>query len=341
MRGFRNRWIGWLVLLVAFLGLGTPIVHGASSQKSYAINVILPSTQMNSQLQYWQLKLPPKTEQTLQTQVINTGKEKITVRVQANNATTSTNAVVIYSSTQKDIYPRAAVSFASLIQGPRTQSVTLDPKQSKIVTFKLKTPSKDYDGVILGGIYTVATVSPADAQIRTEVAYKKSVVLQGKDMNVEPTVKFGQVQPVVQAGKLALALPATNNKAMYADGVTTDLTVTNRTTGKKVFHSAGVDLKFAPNSQWQWTFPIKNLPGGDYHLRLVTAGRILKRQVVNQDFSITGAQTSQMNAYNTSHQDQMKLVWIVIGILVVVLLVATWVYLYYRSRNRAIKRRTK
>lgn len=329
----------WLLSILAVLiGLfsSAVIVHGAATKtpkKAYAVSAVLPPNQVDGALNYWQLSLTPNQTQTLQLQVANIGSEPITVDVYANNGTTDSNPQIIYSQAATSVYPKTATSFASLVVGARKKSVTLAPAAVKVVEFTIRAPAKQFSGMILGGLYSEADVTTTATPIRQKVAYQRSVVLQGSNINTErPKLKFGAVQPVAEAGKLALRLVTSNDAPMYAYALTTDLTVTNRGTKKRVIHTTAQNGKVAPQSRFNWQFPIHNLPAGAYRMTLVVAGNNVARQTITRNFTIEQSQVQALADYSSPNRRNMIIV-IILVILIIILMIAGWVLIYNKGRR--------
>lgn len=334
-----SRWLVAGIMGLFLFSVATP-AFAASSQtpkKAYAINTVLPDNQINQNLKYWDLSLTPKQEETLRLQVVNLGSEKITVTVYANNAVTNNSAVIDYAHTTPTIYPKNAQSFVAMIKGPRKQTVTLDPSATKEVDFKIQAPAKAFDGMILGGLYTKADVTTTKTAIHQWVAYQRSVVLRGKKIDtLRPHLTFGQVVPIVQAAELALRLPTTNKPPMYAQAVTSDLTVTRRSDGKRMAQTSNESQEIAPSSKFNWELPIKKLPAGDYQMRLVVAANNLPRQTVVRNFTIEGSQVRALEDY-TSPKRRNMLIIIILVVMVALLALGSWVLLYQRSKKHGAK----
>ncbi|KRL13372.1 cell surface protein [Schleiferilactobacillus perolens DSM 12744] len=310
-------------------------------KKAYSVTAILPGNQVDKQLNYWQLHLSPKQVQSLQLQVANIGREAITVRVQANNGTTDANPQIIYSQSASTIYPKPATSFASMVIGEREQAVTLAPGAVKILTFRIRAPADHFSGMILGGLYATADVTTTATQVRQIVAYQRSVVLQGKDINqVRPKIQFGAAKPVAEAGRFVLYLATRNTAPMYAYALTNKLTIYRQDTGKRVVHTSGTDGKIAPHSRFNWQFLIPKLAAGSYEMRLVIAGNNVARRTVIRHFTIEPVQVQAVSDYRPTGRRNFGVVLLLI-VLIGVFMVVSWVLIYQRGRRHGQQLRKK
>lgn len=334
----RLNWTGsWIVFLIAVVLLfagSQPVQAASTPKKAYAINAQLPANQVDNALQYWEPRLAPNQEQTLNLQLANIGSQSITITVYANNGTTDSNPQIIYDRTAPAVYPKTAVSFASLVQGPRKKQVTLKPARTTTVSFKIRAPAKQFNGMILGGLYTVADVTTdANATVRSRVGYQRSVVLQGNDINqVKPKLHFGTVKPAVQADNMVLRLATTNSAKMYGEAINTDMQVNRQGDVKRLVHRTSQDGKIAPNSRFDWQFNIHKLPAGNYTMKLVVSGNNVPKQTITRNFTIEGSQVQSVADYLGTNSPGKLTIIIILGILIGILLIGGWVLLYNRAR---------
>ena len=315
-----------------------------NSQRSYAIRALLPNNQIDPQVTYWVLQLKNDQKQELSTQVINTGKKPITVTLEANDGITASNAKIVYDDAKAQLYPKSAVSFSSLVAGPRSKKVTLEPGKVKTVTFVIKAPQDtNYSGIILGGIRSLAQVDSSEKgnlMLHQQVQYYISVVLQGKDMSASPRVTFGsQVTPKVNAGRMILSLPTTNDQMINASQVTTKLVLTDRDGGKEIEKTNQTGLSIAPNSRFNWAFPVKKLAGGNYRMRLTVSGRNLKTQTITRNFSISQVQAKTAAAYGQRPAQLNMGMIVMLIILIILLMIGTWVLIYFFAIDNGRKKR--
>ncbi|WP_415650964.1 WxL protein peptidoglycan domain-containing protein [Schleiferilactobacillus perolens] len=315
----------------------------AKADKAYAIRALLPNNQIDPQVNYWVLQLNPDQRQQLDTQIVNTGRKPITVNVQANDGITADNAKIVYDQKNAQLYPRTTIGFSSLVVGKRAQDVTVEPGHEKTVTFTIKAPPEAYQGIILGGIRTVAKVSDAakgNITLHQQVEYNLSVVLQGQDTNVTPKLSFGsQVTPGVLANKMVLRVPTINAYQINISGIQTEVKVINRGTKKAVVKNIQYGQSIAPNSRFDWTFSVKKLTAGDYQLQLTVFGRNLKKQTITRNFSISNTLVRRVAAYDQKPAQLNMGVIIMLVVLTIVLLVTAWVLIYFYAVDKGRNKR--
>ncbi|MFC6177429.1 WxL protein peptidoglycan domain-containing protein [Companilactobacillus huachuanensis] len=323
-----------LLLLITTLLPFTTTVK-AAPDKSYAIQAILPDNQINKDESYFDLKVTPNKEQTLKVLIANTGSKPITVTAEVNNAYTADSGVIGYDNYNAKLYKAKLPSLTSLVQGKRKQVVKLENGENKTVEFKVKSPSSEYAGIILGGVTTTASVSPTKSKninIKNQVRYVKGVVLRSKDDGVMPDMHLTSAAPKAVAGSTGIAYKLDNTAPVNVNKVSLKAKITN---GSKVTNYSADNLQFAPNSQFNYFIPIKKLDAGTYkaHIELKNENGFSKD--FNYTITVKQRQVDNVNdaAQPKPQSHNKQWIGIIVGIIVLIA-VAVWMYLYYSQRNK-------
>lgn len=323
------------ILLVVATLLPFATVVKAAPDKAYAIQAVLPDNQINKDESYFDLKVKPNGSQDLKVLIANTGSKSITVNTEINNAYTADSGVIGYDKYNAKLYKSKLPSLTSLVEGKRKQKVTLKAGESKTVTFKVKSPSSEYAGIILGGITTTASVSPTKSKninIKNQVRYVKGVVLRSKDDGIMPVMHLTSAAPKAVAGSTGIAYRMDNTEPININKVSLKAKITN---GSKVTNYSADNLQFAPNSQFNYFIPIKNLTAGTYkaHISLKNESGFAKD--FNYTITVKKQQAEAVTSATMPKQESnnKQWLWIILGI-VVLIAVAIWMYLYYSQRNK-------
>ncbi|WP_338217113.1 DUF916 domain-containing protein [Companilactobacillus muriivasis] len=322
-----------LLLITTLLPFATTVK--AAPDKSYAIQAILPDNQVNKDESYFDLKVTPNKEQTLKVLIANTGSKPITVTAEVNNAYTADSGVIGYDKYNTKLYKSKLPSLTSLVEGKRKKVVTLANGENKTVEFKVKSPSSEYAGIILGGVTTTASVSPTKSKninIKNQVRYVKGVVLRSKDDGVMPDMHLTSAAPKAVAGSTGIAYKLDNTAPINVNKVSLKAEITN---GSKVTHYSADNLQFAPNSQFDYFIPIKQLDAGTYkaHISLKNENGFAKE--FNYTITVKQRQVDNVNDAAKPKPQSHNKQWIGIIIGIIVLLgVVVWMYLYYSQRNK-------
>jgi len=322
-----------LLLITTLLPFATTVK--AAPDKSYAIQSILPDNQVNKSASYFDLKVTPNKDQSLKVLIANTGSKPIKVTAEVNNAYTANSGVIGYDKYKAMPYKSKLPSLTSLVVGKRKQVVTLAAGENKTVDFKVKSPSSEYAGIILGGVTTTASVSPTKSKninIKNQVRYVKGVVLRSKDDGVMPDMHLTSAAPKAVAGSTGIAYKLDNIAPINVNKVSLKAEITN---GSKVTNYSANNLQFAPNSQFDYFIPIKKLDAGTYkaHISLKNDNGFAKD--FNYTITIKQREVDNVNDAAAPKVESNNKQWIgiIVGIIVLIA-VAVWMYLYYSQRNK-------
>jgi Bacterial protein of unknown function (DUF916)./Protein of unknown function C-terminal (DUF3324). len=323
----------FLLLVATLLPFATTVK--AAPDKSYAIQAILPDNQVNKDESYFDLKVEPNKDQTLKVLIANTGTKPITVTAEVNNAYTADSGVIGYDKYNAKLYKGKNPSLTSLVEGKRKQVVKLGTGENKTVEFKVKSPSSEYDGIILGGVTTTASVSPTKSKninIKNQVRYVKGVVLRSKDDGVMPDMHLTSAAPKAVAGTTGIAYTMDNTAPINVNKVSLKAKITN---GSKVTNYKADNLQFAPSSQFSYFIPIKKLEAGTYKAYITLKNDSGFEKSFNYNITVKKAQASDVNDAANPKQESNNKQWIgiILGIIVLIAVVV-WMYLYYSQRNK-------
>jgi len=322
-----------LLLMATFLPFATTVK--AAPDKSYAIQAILPDNQVNKDESYFDLKVEPNKEQSLKVLIANTGSKPITVTAEVNNAYTADSGVIGYDKYNAKLYKGQNPSLTSLVDGKRKQVVKLATGENKTVEFKVKSPSSEYTGIILGGVTTTASVSPTKSKninIKNQVRYVKGVVLRSKDDGVMPDMHLTSAAPKAVAGSTGIAYTMDNTAPININKVSLKAEITN---GSQVTNYKADNLQIAPSSQFDYFIPIKKLGSGTYKTHITLKNDSGFSKELNYTITVKQRQADNVNDSATPKPQSNNKQWIgiIIGIIVLIAVVV-WMYLYYSQRNK-------
>lgn len=322
-----------LLLLATILPFATTIK--ADSDKSYAIQAILPNNQINKDESYFDLKVEPNKEQTLKALIANTGSKPITVKAEVNNAYTADSGVIGYDKYDAKPYKSKLPSLTSLVDGKRKQVVKLKTGENKTVEFKVKSPASEYAGIILGGVTTTASVSPTKSKninIKNQVHYVKGVVLRSKDDGVMPDMHLTSAAPKAVAGSTGIAYTMDNTAPININKVSLTAKIKN---GSKTTNYNADNLQIAPNSRFNYFIPIKKLTAGTYKAQITLKNNNGFNKSFNYNITVKQREADNVTEAATPKQQTNNKQWIAIIVGIIVLIaVVVWMYLYYSQRNK-------
>lgn len=332
------------LFLFFLFGLASP-THAANESSSdtgsqannFMVQPILPKSQISKKITYYDLQLEPNQTEKLSIKVINTGSKRSTITVGANNAYTSDNGVIAYDQTQKPLLNNAQPSLATMVQGKRTQKVTLDPGKIETVTFKIKMPAKKYNGIVLGGIQAVGEADKSGKNtIKNRIAYVVGVVLQNSQTHVSPNAKISDAKPMYRNLTQGVQVHMANNRSINISKMRVESHLYLNKKQVKKFTQSG--LQMAPHSSFNYFIPKSNLKPGKYELKMLVTGADGFQKKLSTQFSVSEKEakaTAQPRVVNRSNSNLW--LWITIGVLVVLIIGGLAVWNFYRSANKAGK----
>lgn len=305
----------------------------AAGDKSYSIQSVLPDNQIDKDESYFDLKVEPNKDQTLKIIIFNTGSKSIKVTAEVNNAYTADSATIGYDKYNKSTYKSDLPELSSLVEGSRKQTVNLKAGESKEVSFKVKSPNKEYKGIILGGVTTIANVSPTKSKnlnIQNQVRYVKGVVLRSKDDAVNPDMHLTDAFPKAVSGSKGIAFTMDNTAPININNVKLKSRIKH---GSKTLNYHAKNLQIAPNSKFNYFIPIDDFTAGTYKAKITLTGKNGFKQTFTKTISVSKTDVKEVQKQTEPvRQNNHQWIIILVGIIILVI-VAVWMYLYYSQRN--------
>ncbi|WP_077275810.1 DUF916 and DUF3324 domain-containing protein [Vagococcus penaei] len=332
--------------------VAVPTANFAAEQKdealSFKMNIVPPDSQKDKKTSYFDLKVKPNETLDLKINVSNTGNDKKKIRVTPTNAQTNQNGVIDYSIPGKDYKPDSTLKFpfTSLVDGGE-QTVEIDGGKSKEVTFKVKTPSEAFKGLILGGF--VADLPDVDqknektegVKIVNKFQVVKAVMLRESDEKVAPELKMNDVKPALVGYRTAVTANLQNVEPEMFGKMKVDAEVTKKGSTEVIKKEVKEGLEMAPNSNFDYPIMWNNqrLEPGDYTLKL-TATSGSKTWPFTKDFTISRDESDKLNkdAVDLAEPEGLPIwVYILIGVLILLVIVIIIIVI----RNAKNKKNTK
>ena len=131
-------------------------IIGANSVKandlSFSVTPVIPANQADGVYSYFDLHVEPNTTEHLQIKVVNLSDQSATIAITPTNALTNKNGGIYYTkqTTSENAY-LLDDSFAMATRIHVQNEVSLQPKETKVIPFKVETPAAE-KGVFLGGL---------------------------------------------------------------------------------------------------------------------------------------------------------------------------------------------
>lgn len=301
------------VFLIGFLFCYFPLQTQAAGA-GYGVSPLLPENQLDDAT-YFNLLVTPDNTQELHLQLSNQEDQAKTLKITPATASTSNTGTIQYTTTKAELLNGPVLS--ELLSPPQT--ITLQGKETKIVTFTLTLPKQPFQGILLGSFFIEEvnqdTSSPG---LNNQFAYEIGLMIRESKKLPAPKLSFNNLQ--LKNNDLSIQLA--NQKGRLSVG-----TLKATLVGKEQAFSK--ELQLAPNTDAQIGLPFEELPTGASTLKLTFTTDNGKRFEYQQAI------------YLHNRGDEMKLTklpipwqWIVVGgIFVALLILTTVIFIIKKTRK--------
>lgn len=316
-----------LIGLISVMGLifpGEKLVEASSPD--FSVQAVLPESQTNERVSYFDITLEPKQEEILAVQVTNNSEAEMTLDIGVNTATTNSNGVINYGFSDADPDDTLPINFAEIVELDE-KTITLTANETRTVEAKVVMPEKSFDGILLGGITVSEQVPENENQITNRFSYSLAVVINQTDKEVSPTVDLTQVA-VNQRNRRSVVIGSLQNQAAtILNDVHVEAQVFEKGSDAPLYTETRSDMRMAPNSTLPFGISTgtKPLKAGKYQLKMVvTSGEEEWR--FEKEFTITAKEAKEFNEQAVNLETDRTVVYLAIagGVVVLLLLVIAW-----------------
>ncbi|MBL1229136.1 DUF916 and DUF3324 domain-containing protein [Enterococcus sp. BWB1-3] len=351
-----KRWISLMIGLLYIVGLGgfatsTYAEEGSSDTNAnpagFSYKVMFPENQRDMTIGYFDLRMSPGQQQTVQIELANNGGVEKTVEVSLNGAKTNGNGVIEYGPIAIDNDASLKYDFKDLVKGPET--VTLPPGEVVTLDLAITMPEVSYDGVISGGIQLKEKIDEEARKGQTglinEYAFLIGMMLTETDTEVQPNLELNQVYAGTNNARNTIYVNFSNVEAEYLNALTVEAQITKQGSEDVIYDTKKANMRVAPNSMVD--FPIsmngERMEPGDYHARVVaTAGD--RSWEWDQDFTITDEEADKFNKQDVQLTQEQGINWLLVGLIVgggLVLGGVLFLIVYLNRKKKKKQRKTK
>lgn len=340
-----------LFLLVCFI----PGIKGEAADDE-AVNVVgfnykleYPDNQIGQEKGFFDLLIPPGSEQVVTIVLSNPGKEKIAVDVSLNGAKTNPNGVVEYGTTDIENDASLQFPFEGIVSGP--ESVELASGEIKNLELKVKAPETSFDGLILGGIQlkkanqNEGAGKSAGATVRNEYVYVVGMVLRNKEVDVLPEIQLNKASGSQRNYRNSVMVNLSNTTgSLVKNNMSIETQIMKKGSKEVLFERKQTGMSIAPHSQMDFFVSMngERMVEGDYTAKvLVTINDKKWEETLN--FVITKEEADKYNKRDVGLVQDRGLDWklvayIVGGVLLVVIITFVVVKQVMKKRTQGSKK---
>ncbi|MFL2064213.1 DUF916 and DUF3324 domain-containing protein [Latilactobacillus sakei] len=334
--------IGLLLLLVS----NNPQAVQAMGA-GFTISANVPDNQYNNAVSSFDLVMKPNQTETLAVTLENLENNTKIIKASANTAYTTEAGSEAFDKHRPGRLSQAEYQFSDIFDAPQT--ITLKPKETKTVNFKVTMPANFYSGVLKGALYFKDTKAGATQEtdqkgfsITNYYAMALGVVLrEHPKVHIPADLKLRRIR-VSETNYLhepAILAKLENVKPGTPGAMTINAKVSKHKGSKTLFGYQREGITMATNSSFEYGIPLGDswINPGKYHLHLV-AKSSQKTWVFDRDFEISVNQAMQMNRKNKN----LWWIWLIVLLIIIfIILLITTYYLGYRRRKKQDEKQIK
>lgn len=248
-----------------------------SEQEGFYVKAIFPDNQREEINTYYDLVVEPDRTQEVQLAIVNNTEEFKQFSVTVENCFTNDDISIGYGNLKK-YDPTLTVKLTDLVTVPATAK--LEPHQTKLLTFTIKTPEKPFKGIVLGGIRVTQDSEEHDASGVTNLfSYVLPIEMRMNEVPVKQKLVFKEI--LVKKNEHATELRASLQNPQPA--ILSDLTVTTKVFEEK--EQKPLVEKTVKNRQVA--------PNTSFYPKIDLAGKILRPGTYRVEVSVSGKQLSE------------------------------------------------
>lgn len=212
----------WLIVTLITLFFVIPTVANAEGL-GYSVRAIIPENQINKDLTYFDLLVKPGAKQTLELEITSSSKEPINLEIEPNIATTNQNGELEYSVVPEKNDETLIYPITDLLSGK--QSITLAPKEKKVISFNLKVPKEAFEGKLVGA-FNISEAEEdqikkneqkSDVQISNIMSLGLGIQLRESEEPVKPDLRMNQVRANLFNYRTAITANLQNPRAEFLE----------------------------------------------------------------------------------------------------------------------------
>ncbi|MGM0106759.1 DUF916 and DUF3324 domain-containing protein [Enterococcus sp. AZ197] len=326
-----------IISLLSLIGFSLTGV-ATENQADFSVNAEQSAYQVDKSKTYFDLSLPVNESVPLVIHVTNNSEEAIEVAGELSPATTNINGVVEYGKTQNQLTSSVPFDITKVASFEKEKQ-TIAPKQTVDFVVNVSVPTKDYAGIVAGGITLrdvteEKTSDETKGMFKNKFAYAIALLVHGDKTPVENAVTLKEVTPTQVNSRNVVSAAIENKTANYINKVSIEASVTDASE-KEVLSEKKEDMQIAPSSLFQ--FPIyyekQAMKAGKYTLKMTVRSEKQEWQL-KESFTITEEKATALNKTDVSEKEESRNVqWLVLGLVGIIFLLLIILIVVLRKKR--------
>lgn len=338
----------FLASCLFFITIGyTQITH--AEDVSYAVNPVPTDKQLDTSVSYYDLKLEPNEKTSVTVSVVNNSDKPLTISTNVDRATTNSNGLVEYNNSKnfENVNLTYDISKLITISDP---TFKIPAQGHKDVTYTIEAPSKNFDGVLVGGINFIEkeeqdkeedSQKKAGMAIKNRYAYSVAIILHGEKELPNNDVSTGKIKVEQLNGRNNIYFPIKNNSARFLNKTNVSAKVYEKGSDKKtpIYGEDKKDAQVAPNSIYKFQIGTneEKLKAGKYTIIMEVSSKEQKWKF-SQVFEITSDKAKKLNETAViKEKDYSFFIYLGIGVAFLILVLTIVLIIYVRRKNKQIE----
>lgn len=335
----KSLWSGLLALLLVMV-IG--FYHQSSAEAgelNISVKPIFPDNQVNKNLKYYDLLVMPGQKQTIELEVTNVADHDVTVLITPTIATTSGNGMIDYRDLKAPVNATLKTPFTEIAK--MTEKQVLKAQEVKKVPIEISVPQEPFNGMILGGLYIRQQDDQAGEEekeeeeegkieIKNSFSYELTVKLSENEEEVKPELELLDGRGARYNGENVMQGNLQNPQPDILANLKVEARVYKKGGKVPLYKNASAKVNMAPNSNFYYSVPLKELKDGVEKNVAFTPGKYEFEVLASneqgewklrKEFEITKDVADALNNEATEELEYPINWWLWIGVGVAVLLV--------------------
>lgn len=307
-----------------------------ASNLSFTVDPVIPENQIDKTKTYFDLKFVKNTQETIKVNIYNNSEKDLVIEPSVKTATTNLNGVVEYGDSLTG--PNKSIPYKTEnIVHSIEKEITIPKKSFKEVQFLIKMPSKEFKGILAGGITfqekekKESTKEISGMAVENKFAYVLAVVIHGNDQNISKELKLKKVSSGQVNYQNVINLSLENPQSRYINQMSINAKVTRKGHKKILYTSYKDKMQMAPDSNFNYPIYLdgKGLKSGEYIVKVKVKSQDKNWEFIKK-FKISKNEANTLNEKDVTIKRDESWFYYVVFIYSLFLLM---LILFYRNKS--------
>ncbi|WP_321386769.1 DUF916 and DUF3324 domain-containing protein [uncultured Enterococcus sp.] len=320
------------------------------SGSTFSYEVIQPENQVDSSVGYYNLKLSPGQEQTVQIRLTNPSAVEVAIEVALNGAVTNGGGVIEYGPNKIDNDASLRFPFEEVVSAP--EEVVLAPGEEKMLDLVIKMPETSFEGYISGGIRLMrkGQEEETDTMVVNKIAYLVGMLLTQQEStdieNIPEDMQFNKVYPATSNYRSAFMINFSNIQPIYVDDMTVEVQITKEGSEAVLYDTKKSQMRMAPNTMIDFPVELNGeaMVPGDYRAKITVKSGKGGLWEWDEAFTVTDEEAEKFNAQDLTLVQEPGLNWQLIAMIaggVLGVLLVIFLIVHFARKKKVGKKKSK